>query len=38
MIELCAGSVIGADVVASVQRTPSVASASIAGVCASPKP
>ena len=38
MIEQCAGSVIGADDVASRQRTPSRASRSIAGVCARPKP
>ena len=38
MIELCAGSVIGADVAASAHRTPSSASLSIAGVCARPNP
>ncbi len=36
MIEVCAGSVIGADVAASVQRTPSRASPSTAGVWARP--
>jgi hypothetical protein len=38
MIELCAGSVIGDAVAASVQRTPSAASRSTAGVCARPNP
>ncbi len=38
MIEQCAGSVIGAEVAAFVQRTPSRASPSIAGVWASSKP
>jgi hypothetical protein len=38
MMEQWAGSVIGAEVAASVQRVPSSASPSIAGVCARPKP
>jgi len=38
MIEQWAGSVIGAEVAASVQRTPSSARRSIAGVCATPNP
>jgi hypothetical protein len=38
MIEECAGRVIGAELATSAQRTPSSASRSIAGVCASPNP